>query len=394
MTVQRAMTGRSSAGASPGEAADGSTLAPLAVAGRAARVRARLADRADALLVSDLSNIRWLTGFTGSNGWVVVAPDELVLVTDGRYGDQAAAQMAAAGVDGSVKVGATAAATLDLLAEIVEPLRSLGFEASHVSYAQFRAYESAMSPTLVGLDGVVEAERRTKDDGEIARIAEACRIADAALAEVAPRLGEGLTEAEVRNLLEIRMRELGASGPSYETIVATGPTNAALPHHRPIGTRIEEGHTVVVDVGALYDGYHSDMTRSYVVGEPTVLQRELYELVLDAQVRGVEAVTAGVSTKELDAVCRDAIAAAGYGDWFTHGTGHGVGLLIHEDPFVGRASDALLQVGDVVTVEPGVYREGFGGIRVEDLVVVTSTGCRALTQTPKDSACPPSPPTT
>lgn len=369
------------------------TLPPLETAARAARVRARLGDRAEALLVSDLSNIRWLTGFTGSNGWVVVAPDELVLVTDGRYGEQAAAQMAAAGVEARVLVGATGAAINDLLVDATRSLRTLAFEANHVSFAQHRAYESAMSAALVGLEGVVEAERRTKDDGEIARMAEACRIADAALADVAPRLGEGVTEAEVRNLLEIRMREHGATGPSYETIVATGPTNAALPHHRPTHTRIEEGHTVVIDVGALYDGYHSDMTRSYVVGEPTALQRELYELVLDAQVRGVEAVAAGISTKELDAVCRDTIAAAGYGDWFTHGTGHGVGLLIHEDPFVGRAGDLLLQVGDVVTVEPGVYREGFGGFRVEDLVVVTSTGCRALTQTPKDSACPPSPPT-
>ena len=372
-------------------------MEPLDVAPRAGRVRARLGDRAEALLVSDLSNVRWLTGFTGSNGWVLLTPDELVLVTDGRYGEQSAAQMAAAGVDGRVLVGATAGAVNDHLAETVRPFTTLGFESSHVSYAQFRAYEAAMRPTLVGLDGVVEAERRTKDDGEIARMAEACRIADAALAEVAPLLTAGggpLTEAEVRNRLEIRMRELGADGPSYETIVATGPTNAALPHHRPTHTRIEDGHTVVVDVGALYDGYHSDMTRTYVVGEPSALQRELYELVLDAQVRGVEAVRAGMSTKELDAVCRDTIAAAGYGDWFTHGTGHGVGLLIHEDPFVGRAGDLLLQVGDVVTVEPGVYREGFGGIRVEDLVVVTSTGCRALTQTPKDSACPPSPPTT
>ena len=369
-------------------------MQPLQVGPRAARVRARLADRADALLVSDLSNIRWLTGFTGSNGWVIVTPDELVLVTDGRYGEQSAAQMAAAGVDGTVKVAATGGAIDELLADTVRPFATLGFESGHVTYAQFRVYEALMQPALVGLDGVVEAERRTKDDGEIARIAEACRIADAALADVAPRLGDGPTEAEVRNLLEIRMRELGAEGPSYETIVATGPTNAALPHHRPTPTRIEEGHTVVIDVGALYDGYHSDMTRSYVVGEPTALQRELYELVLDAQVRGLEAVGAGTSTKELDAVCRDAIAASGYGDWFTHGTGHGVGLVIHEDPFVGRGGDALLQVGDVVTVEPGVYREGFGGIRVEDLVVVTSTGCRALTQTPKDSPCPPSPPTT
>jgi Xaa-Pro aminopeptidase len=373
---------------------DPATLPVLDVASRAARVRDRLAGRADALLVSDLSNVRWLTGFTGSNGWAVVLPGELVLVTDGRYGEQAAMQMAAAGVDGRVVVGATGAAINDHLAAITAASPTVGFEAAHVSYAQFRQYEQAFASTLVGLDGIVEAERRTKDAGEVARMQEACRIADAALAEVAPRLGDGLTEAEVRNLLEIRMRELGATGPSYETIVATGPVNAALPHHRPEHVRIEDGHTVVIDVGALYDGYHSDMTRSFVVGEPTALQVELYATVLAAQVAGVAAVAPGMSTKALDAVCRDHIAAAGYGDWFTHGTGHGVGLLIHEDPFVTRAGDLHLQVGDVVTVEPGVYREGFGGIRVEDLVVVTSDGCRALTKTPKDSPCLPSPRTT
>jgi Xaa-Pro aminopeptidase len=373
----------------------GSTaLAPLDVAPRVGRVRARLAGKADALLVSDLANIRWLTGFTGSNGWVVVLPDELVLVTDGRYGDQAAAQMAAHDVAGRVLVGATAGAINDHLAALVASIGQVGFEAAHVSYAQFRQYEQAFAGSLVALDGLVEAERRTKDAGEIARIAEACRIADAALAEVAPMLGDGLTEAEVRNRLEIRMRQLGAEGPSYETIVATGPVNAALPHHRPEHLRIQAGHTVIIDVGALYDGYHSDMTRTFFVGEPTALQRELYEVVLTAQVAGVAAVAQGISTKQLDEVCRSSITAAGYGAWFTHGTGHGVGLVIHEDPFVGRAGDLSLQVGDVVTVEPGVYREGFGGIRVEDLLVVTGDGCRALTKTPKDSPCPPSPPTT
>jgi Xaa-Pro aminopeptidase len=207
-------------------------------------------------------------------------------------------------------------------------------------------------------------------------------------------LGDGLTEAQVRNRLELRMRELGASGPSYDTIVATGPRNASLPHHRPTDTLIEPGHTVIIDVGALVDGYHSDMTRTFVIGEPSPLQHELYHLVLTAQQAGVAAVRAGMSVKELDGVCRGIIDDAGYGDWFTHGTGHGVGLLIHEDPFVNRAGDAILQVGDVVTVEPGVYREGFGGVRVEDLVVVTSDGCRVLTSSPKDSPCPPSPPTT
>jgi Xaa-Pro aminopeptidase len=349
---------------------------------------------ADALLVSDLTNVRWLTGFSGSNGWVVVGPDSLTLITDGRYGQQATAQLAAAGVTAEVLVGATGAATLEHIAAVCAAFDTVGFEAASVTYAQHGQYRSALASTLVPTTGVVEEERRIKDADEIEAMARACRIADAALAEVAPILGDGLTEAQVRNRLELRMRELGASGPSYDTIVATGPTNAALPHHRPTDTLIEAGHTVIIDVGALVDGYHSDMTRTFVVGEPSALQAELYGLVLASQRAGVAAVAAGMSVKELDGVCRSIIADAGYGDWFSHGTGHGVGLLIHEDPFVNRAGDATLQVGDVVTVEPGVYREGFGGVRVEDLVVVTSDGCRVLTASPKDSPCLPSPPTT
>ncbi|MEN9644840.1 MAG: hypothetical protein RL238_1509 [Actinomycetota bacterium] len=362
-------------------------------AARVERVRARLG-AADALLVTDLTNIRWLTGFTGSNAWVVLRPDALTLVTDGRYGVQATQQMAAAGVDGEVVVGATGGVCLDLVAAACAPCSTVAFEAAHVTYHQHTQYRSVIAAELVPTTGVVEAERRVKDPAEIEAMARACAIADQALAEVAPLLGDGLTEAQVRNRLELRMRELGASGPSYDTIVATGPRNAALPHHRPTDTVIEQGHTVIIDVGALVDGYHSDMTRTFVVGEPTPLQDELYQLVLAAQQAGVAAVRAGMSVKELDGVCRGIIEEAGYGDWFTHGTGHGVGLLIHEDPFVNRAGDAILQVGDVVTVEPGVYREGFGGVRVEDLVVVTSDGCRVLTSSPKDSPCPPSPPTT
>jgi len=358
------------------------------------RVRARLAALGvDALLVSDLTNIRWLTGFTGSNGWVVVGRDAVALVTDGRYGDQAAKQLAASGVEASVLVGATGAETQAHLATLCAPHDRVGFEAEHVTYAQHSRWVEVFDTELWPAHGVVEAERRVKDSVEIELMARACAIADQALAEVAPHL-EGLTEAQVRNRLELRMRELGATGPSYDTIVATGPVNAALPHHRPTDTVIEAGHTVIIDVGALVGGYHSDMTRTFVVGDPTPLQAELYELVLAAQQAGVAAVRAGMSVKELDGVCRGIITEHGYGDWFTHGTGHGVGLLIHEDPFVNRAGDAILQVGDVVTVEPGVYREGFGGVRVEDLVVVTEHGCRVLTATPKDSPCLPSPPTT
>ncbi|MEQ1699171.1 MAG: aminopeptidase P family protein [Ilumatobacteraceae bacterium] len=362
-------------------------------ADRIASVRGHLIG-AEALLVSDLTNLRWLTGFTGSNGWAIIGPGRPIIVTDGRYGEQARQQTETAGLDAVVLVGATGAETLAHLAAVAGGYQTLGFEAAHVSFQQHSVWAGAFVTTLVPTVGVVEIYRRWKDPLEIRLIGDACRIADQALAEVAPRLGEGLTEAEVRNLLEIRMRELGATGPSYETIVATGPTNAALPHHRPTDTLIEPGHTVIIDVGALVGGYHSDMTRTFFIGEPTAQQRELYEVVLAAQTAGVAAVRAGMSVKELDGVCRGIITEAGYGDWFTHGTGHGVGLLIHEDPFVNRAGDAILQVGDVVTVEPGVYHEGFGGIRIEDLVVVTSAGCRVLTASPKDSPCPPSPPTT
>ena len=198
----------------------------------------------------------------------------------------------------------------------------------------------------------------------------------------------------MRDELEHRMRRLGADGPSYDTIVASGPDNAARPHHETGRRTIVEGDTVIIDVGALVDGYHSDMTRTFVVGEPTAEQHEVYDLVLAAQLAGLDAVAAGVAARDVDAACRDLFADAGYGDWFLHGTGHGVGLDIHEDPFSSTVSSDELLVGDVVTVEPGLYRGGFGGVRIEDLVAVTADGGRRLTHLSKDSPCLPSPPTT
>lgn len=365
----------------------------MSLAGRSPRVRERF-EGIDALVVTVLHNVRWLTGFSGSNAVVVLDSEGLTLVTDGRYGEQARQQMAAAGVEGEVLVGATRAEAEVLVAAVANRSAVVGFEADHLTVAQHERYSNLITSALQPTSGIVEAERRTKDQHELDAIERACSIADRALAEVAPRLGGGLTEAQVRTLLETRMRELGASGPSYDTIVAAGPHNGAFPHHATDHTLIEPGHLVVIDVGALVDGYHSDMTRTFVVGEPSAQQLEMYQVVLAAQTAGVAAVAPGVTARQLDAVCRDIIDQAGYGHWFSHGTGHGVGLVIHEDPFINRAGEATLQVGDVVTVEPGVYHVGFGGIRVEDLVVVTSDGCRVLTAFPKDSPCLPSPPTT
>jgi Xaa-Pro aminopeptidase len=365
-------------------------LPPIGYPGRADRVRQRLDE--PAMLITNLTNVRWLTGFTGSNGWVAVLPDRLVLGTDGRYRDRAEAELACAGVDAEILTGFTRAEQHDQLIGTLHGISTVGAEAASLTHAAWTSLAAELE--IVPSDGHVEAERRVKDAGEIARIGEAARIADAALAAVAPTLGDGLTEVDVRNELDHTMRQLGAAGPSYDTIVASGPDNAARPHHEPGGRRIMAGDTVVIDVGALVDGYHSDMTRSYVVGDPSAEQQEIYDLVLTAQLAGLDALDAGVPAREVDAVCRDIVDAADRLDWYLHGTGHGVGLQIHEDPFHNQASTQELLVGDVVTVEPGLYRAGFGGFRVEDLVVVTASGCRILTETPKESPCLPSRPTT
>jgi Xaa-Pro aminopeptidase len=358
-----------------------SALPPVGYPGRADRVRQRLDE--PALLVTNLTNVRWLTGFTGSNGWVAVLSDRLVLGTDGRYRDRAEAELASSGVDAEILTGYTRAEQHDQLVDTLRGISKVGAEASTLTHSAWTAL--AADVDIVPSDGHIEAERRVKDAGEIARIAEAARIADAALATVAPTLDEGLTEADIRNELDHTMRLLGAAGPSYDTIVASGPQNAARPHHDPGTRRLESGDTVVIDVGALVDGYHSDMTRSYVVGEPSPEQQDVYDLVLASQRAGLEAVSAGVSARDVDAACRDTFEAAGRLDWYLHGTGHGVGLLIHEDPFQNQTSTQELLAGDVVTVEPGLYRAGFGGFRVEDLMVVTESGCRILTETPKHS---------
>ncbi|CAN5731152.1 Xaa-Pro peptidase family protein [soil metagenome] len=359
---------------------------PMDVAGRAPRLR-ELFDEAgcDALVVSRLVNTRYLTGFSGSAGVLVVTPDELVLVTDGRYRDQAAEQLAAAAVEGRIDVGQTAAEQQELLAAATSGHPRLGLEAAHVSWSTQRRYDSEWFPEaeLVATVGLVEGLRQFKDEGELSRMAAAAALADAALASVRHRLGEGPTEASFALELDSEVRRLGADGASFETIVASGP-NGAKPHARPGPRRIVEGDLVVVDFGATVEGYHSDMTRTTVVGTPTATQQRMLEVVADSQAAGVAAVRTGVECVEVDRTCREVIEEAGWLDAFLHGTGHGVGLDIHEDPKVAKTSTAILGVGHVVTVEPGVYLPKHGGVRIEDTVVVTATGSRLLTHAPKD----------
>ncbi len=344
---------------------------------------------ADALLVTTLPNIRYLTGFTGSAALLLVTTDRSLLVTDGRYRTQAAEQLDAAGLSTAVEltIGGAQVQRDAVLALAAAAGARLGLEAENIAWgSQLRWAELLATTELVATAGLVEGLRLVKDAGEIARMARAAAIADAALGEVRPMLADGTTEQELALALDTAMRRLGSEDRAFETIVASGP-NAAKPHARPSERRIEKGDPVVIDFGASFDGYRSDMTRTFCVGgKPGPELARVFAVVAEAQAAGVAAVAPGMVTGDIDTVCRDIIAAAGWAEAFDHGTGHGVGLDIHEAPAVGRGSTAILTPGVVVTVEPGIYLAGVGGVRIEDTVVVTDQGCHPLTGFPKDIA--------
>jgi len=334
--------------------------------------------------------MRYLTGFTGSAGVLICRIDGSVLVTDGRYVEQAQAQIRDSGAAVRIVEARTAAATLDaVVAELAHDAK-IGCESADLTVDAYARYVSALGRELIPLSGLVEEQRRSKSEAEIERIAVAAHAADKALADARDLLvrsmSEPITERDVRDELEYRMRRYGADGPSYETIVATG-ANAARPHHRPTDQQLTEGDSVVIDVGGLVDGYHSDMTRTYLLGEVDPVLQTMLDVVTEAQSRGVAAVRAGELPSEIDRICRAFIAEAGFGAEFVHGTGHGVGLNIHESPWLRAQSNEPLRDGEVVTVEPGVYRVGLGGVRIEDLLLVRAAGSTTLTHTPKDSLC-------
>lgn len=359
---------------------DLAALPPMDVAARADRVRARFDSlQVDALVITNLTNVRWLTGFTGSNAAVLLTGDGLALFTDGRYEDQAPAQLAEAGVVADLQIGTDVVAAAD---EAVAGGVRLGLEADHATW-QIQQRLVSEDRTLVAVVGELVELRSRKDAGEVARVRAAAAVADAALAEVAPSMADRPTEREVALALDMGMRRRGATAAAYETIVASGP-NGALPHARPTDRVIERGDLVVIDVGALVDGYRSDMTRTFVIGEPTAHQERQLEVVRASQAAGAAAVAAGVAASAVDTACREVIAAAGWEDRFTHGTGHGVGLDIHEQPRLNRISTDTLETGQLVTVEPGVYLPGDGGVRWEDLLLVTDDGADCLSGAPKD----------
>ena len=360
-------------------------MRPLQVGPRMERLRARLADAGvDALIVTELQNVRYLTGFTGSAGVLALTGSGALLTTDGRYRTQSAEEVAGAGAAVELSVGALAAQR-DAVKAFVSGAARVGLEAEHVSWSGSRSWSGVVGE-VVPTSGLVEALREIKDDGEIDRVAREAAIADGALGELLAMLSSGVTEADFALALDTAMRRNGAESPAFETIVASGP-NSAKPHHRPTERAIGRGEPVVVDFGATFDGYRSDMTRTFFAGgEPEGELARVFAVVRDSQARGVAAVSPGVGCKEVDAVCRQVIAEAGWADRFEHGTGHGVGLDIHEAPTLSPLGTATLAPGMIVTVEPGVYLPGEGGVRIEDTLVVTEAGSRALTTFAKTPA--------
>lgn len=348
----------------------------------ALRALLRQADEVDALLVTDVINVRYLTGFTGSNATLVVGLDGVdTLCTDGRYALQVAAEVPdlEAVID---RAGATALVT----GCAAQGVGRLGFESDVMTVDAHAALAEAAEPvTLHRVPGLVQRLRAVKDAGEVATLGAACAAADAAFAALlaAGGIRPGRTEREVALDLELRMRDHGATAPAFESIVAAG-RHSAEPHHRPTGAELRCGDLVTLDFGALVDGYHSDMTRTFAVGDIGEARRTVYDTVARSQQAGVDALRAGVDAAEVDAACREVIAQSGWAHAFVHGTGHGVGLDIHEEPRVSVRSTATLRSGHVVTVEPGIYLEDLGGVRIEDTLLVTDDGCERLTLASKD----------
>lgn len=357
----------------------------------------------DGAIVTSSANVRWLTGFTGSSGVAIARPGEpLLLITDGRYTEQAKHEAAACRVSLEVVTRTSMAEMRDAIAEVIVRGSLWGIEADNVSLSDHEALLATCGRrgvplerrNFVDITSLFVGLRRTKSPAEIQRIRHAAQVADRALADVAHLVRVGTSERQFRNELDAAMRRHGADDVSFATIVASGP-NAALPHHHPGDRSFDAGDAVVVDFGALVDGYHSDMTRTFVIdgpGSTDMLVR--HDLVRRACEAGVAVVGPGVKASDIDAACRSVLASGGLEAELTHGVGHGVGLQIHEAPWINSRSTDVLQPGDVVTVEPGAYRVGLGGVRVEELLVVTESGHLVLTRSPKEPICPQSPRTT
>ncbi len=333
----------------------------------------------DAILVTSLSTVRYLSGFSGSDGVVLQGGDAGWFLTDGRYTSQAALEVS----DYSI---VEYRRKFEDLGELIsnQHFRKVGFEADSLTVAQFRQLEEALPDIeLVPVDNDFQNIRICKDPSEITLLTRVAELASASLMKTLGMIAPGVRERDVALALESAMRTAGAEDKSFDTIVASGQ-RGALPHGKATDKEIAAGELVTIDFGAVLQGYHSDETVTIAVGTPDAQQRKIHDIVKEAHDRALAAVKPGVPLKELDRIARSYIEVQGYGDYFGHGLGHGVGLDVHEPPTVSWRGDLVAEEGMVFTIEPGIYIPGWGGVRIEDTIVVTSDGCSILTTVPKE----------
>lgn len=336
-------------------------------------------NKLDAILITSPYNRRYVTSFTGTAGVVLISQHEAQFITDFRYIEQATEQAKGFNiVEHKKAIHEEIANQLNTL-----NIKRLGFEKDHTTFASYERYKETFSAELIPVSGIIEELRLIKSEDELKIIKEAAKIADDAFAHIKGYIKPGVKEIDISNELEFFMRRQGATSSSFDTIVASG-YRSALPHGVASDKKIQSGELVTLDYGALYNGYCSDTTRTVAVGEISDELHTIYQTVLEAQIRGVDGIKPGMTGKEADALVRDHIAEKGYGKYFGHSTGHGVGLEVHENPSLSFKNDNVLRPGMVVTVEPGIYIPDVGGCRIEDDLVITETGNERLTVADKE----------
>lgn len=353
---------------------------------RLERIRAALAEaEVDALLIGSAHNRRYASGFTGSNGWLLISAEHAGLATDFRYTEQAAAEAP------QFEVFQLQGKLPDWWADFAKPIGhcKLGFEAEQLSVAAHKTLRDANAklpasrrPSLVQTSGVIERARAVKDDAELECLRRAARLTDETFADVRERIQPDWTEQQVAWEIEQYARTHGAEALAFETIVASG-TWAARPHARPRDVAVGEGRPIIIDMGVRIDGYCADMTRTFTLGEADARFAEIYDIVLAAHEAAAQLIEPGMHAKDAHAIAFNVIESAGYGDHFGHGLGHGVGLQIHETPYIGKSSEDALAEGSVITIEPGIYLPEWGGVRIEDMGALSADGFNPFTATPK-----------
>ncbi|MGD9678007.1 MAG: M24 family metallopeptidase [Vulcanibacillus sp.] len=337
-------------------------------------------NKIDAMLITSKTNRKYITGFTGSSGYALVTQDKAILITDFRYIEQAKNQVN--GFEVIMHQGPINDAVADQIK--VNKIDNIGFEQDFVTYSLHKQFANKLSNlNLVPVSHIIENLRMIKDQDEIKLIKKAAEISDQAFTYILNFIKPNMKETDVSIALEYKMRELGADGIAFDSIVVSG-YRSSLPHGTPSDKKIQSGDFLTLDFGACYMGYNSDMTRTIVIGKTSSKHKEIYDIVLEAQLEGVKKIKAGMTGKEADALTRDIINKYGYGEYFGHGTGHGLGMDVHEDPRLNHLSETVLTTGMIVTVEPGIYIPDFGGVRIEDDILITESGGEILNRSSKD----------